>query len=101
RVFVRYQLLPIDAPLTHRPTKACGVLEVFAEMRGVNQKFLRDAADVDTGAAQISFFRQCDFGAVGGGHTAGAYTAGTRTDGEEVVIVLRHVVILLSLVVHQ
>src|SRR5262249_24383080 len=84
-------------PFAHRPTEPRRVLEVFAKMRGVNQKFLGDTTHVDTGASQIPLLRHRHVGATGSGHAASTHAAGTRADGKEVVIVSRHVITLLSL----
>jgi hypothetical protein len=55
-------------------------------MRGVGKQLLRDAADVDTGAAEAAVLGDRYLGAVAGGDAAGAYAARAAADGEKVVI---------------
>src|SRR5690606_18354062 len=43
-VLVLDERLPVMAALAHRPAEAGGVLELFAELGGVDQKLLRHAA---------------------------------------------------------
>jgi hypothetical protein len=58
-------------------------------MRGVGEQLLRDAADVDAGAAEAVGLGDRDLRAIAGGDAAGANAAGTASDGEEVVIELQ------------
>jgi len=64
-------------------------VEVLAEVRGVGEQLLRDAADVDAGAAEAIDFGDRDFRSIGRGDPAGANAAGAASDGEEVVVELQ------------
>jgi len=63
-----------------------GDLEVLAEMRGVGEELLRDAADVDAGAAEAPRLGDGDAGAIGGGDAACANAARTAAYREEIEI---------------
>src|SRR6516165_5264697 len=82
-------------PLPNRPAKTYSVFEVLAEVRRVNQKLFWNATYVYASASEITLFGYRDPGAVGSRHAARAHAAGTCANGEEVVIVLRHVKTLL------
>jgi hypothetical protein len=58
-------------------------------VRGVGEQLLRDAADVDTGAAEAAGFGDRDARAEVGGETAGAYAPGTAAYREKIEIELR------------
>jgi hypothetical protein len=60
-------------------------------MRGVGEELLRDAADVDAGAAEAVGLGARDLRAKRGGEAAGANAAGAASDGEEVVVELLQV----------
>src|SRR5258706_13500137 len=51
-VLVGEQRLPVEGRLADVPAVAGGDLEILAEMRGLGEQLLRDAADVDAGAAE-------------------------------------------------
>jgi hypothetical protein len=89
-ILVREQRLPVEARLClicpDLPAEAPRDLEVLAEMRGVGEELLRDAADVDAGAAERARLGDGDTRAVGGGDAAGANAARTASYGEEVVV---------------
>jgi len=55
-------------------------------MRRVREELLRDAADVDAGAAEAVGLGYRYLRAVGGAYAAGADAAGAAPDGEEVVV---------------
>ena len=55
-VLVVDQLLPVEPALADGPAETCRILEVFREMRRVDQQLLRYAAHIDAGAAQLPFF---------------------------------------------
>jgi len=55
-------------------------------VRGVGQQLLRDAADVDAGAAEAARLGNRDARAQRGGNTAGANAAGPAANGEEIEI---------------
>ncbi len=61
-------------------------LEILAEMRGVGEQLLRDAADVDAGAAEAAVLGDRYFGAVASAHAAGTHAARAAADREKVVI---------------
>jgi hypothetical protein len=90
-VLVRQQRRPVEAGLARGPAIRGGDLEVLAEMRGVGEELLRDAADVDAGAAEAVGLGDRDLRAKRGGEAAGANAAGAASDGEEVVVELLQV----------
>jgi len=61
-------------------------VEVLAPVRGVGEKLLRDAADVDAGAAEAALFGDRDARAVGSADAAGAYAARAAAYREKIVI---------------
>jgi hypothetical protein len=65
-VLVLQQRRPVETWLLHRPAVAARDLEVLAEMRGVGEQLLGDAADVDAGAAEAAVLGERYLGAVGG-----------------------------------
>jgi hypothetical protein len=89
-VLVPEQRRPVEARLggrrTERPAVGARNLEILAEMRGVGEELLRDAADVDAGAAEAAGLGDRDLRAVAGGNAACAYAAGAASYREEVVI---------------
>src|SRR5262245_33070430 len=89
-VFVCYQFCPIEAPRLSRPAVAREIVEVFAIMGSVNQQFLRNATDVDAGAAEITLFGYGDLGAERSRHPARPHAAGARTDGKQIVVIPSH-----------
>jgi hypothetical protein len=85
-VLVLQQCRPVELRLTDRPAVAARDLEVLAEMRGVGEQLLGDAADVDAGAAEAAVFGDRDFRAIAGRDAARADPARTPAYREEVVI---------------
>jgi hypothetical protein len=89
-VLVGEQGVPVEMRLARigpdGPAVALGDLEILAEVRGVGEQLLRDAADVDAGAAEPARLGDGDARAVGGGNAARANAAGTASYGEEVVV---------------
>src|ERR1700704_2349552 len=57
-VLIGDQLRPIEAAFPYRPAITFGVGKIVAEMRGIDKKFLWNAADIDAGAAEVTLF--CD-----------------------------------------
>ena len=89
-VLVGDQRLPVVAALAHGPAEAGGVLEILAEMRGVDQELLRHAADIDAGAAEIAVLGHRHARAMAGGDARGARPGRAGTDDEEVEVVFGH-----------
>jgi hypothetical protein len=58
-------------------------------MGGVGEELLRDAADVDAGAAEAVGLGDGDPDAIRRGNAAGANAAGAASYGEEVVVELQ------------
>jgi hypothetical protein len=89
-VLVGKQRRPIEAGFClicpEGPAIGLGDLEVLAEMRRVGEELLRDAADVDAGAAEAVGFGDRDLGAVGGADTACPDAARAAADGEKIVV---------------
>ena len=85
-VLVREERRPVEARLAARPAVGGGDLELLAEMRGVGKELLRDAADVDAGAAEAPGLGDRDFRPVRGGHAARAHSARAAAYREKVVI---------------
>jgi hypothetical protein len=77
---------PVEARLADGPAVAARNLEILAEMRGVGEQLLRDAADVDAGAAEAAVLGDRYSGAVARGHAAGTDAARAAADREKVVI---------------
>jgi hypothetical protein len=88
-VLVGEQRLPVEARLADSPTIGGGDVEILSPVRGVGEELLRDAADVDAGAAEAVGLGDRRARAVGRGNAAGANTAGSASYGEEVVVVLQ------------
>jgi hypothetical protein len=74
-VLVSYKNTPIEARLTGRPAVSLGDLELLAPVRRVGEELLRNAADVDAGAAEATRFGDRDLRAVGSRYAAGANAA--------------------------
>jgi hypothetical protein len=55
-------------------------------VRGVGEKLLGDAADVDAGAAELAGLGDADAGAEGSGDAARSYAARAAADGEKIEI---------------
>ena len=66
---------PAERRFADAPAEILRDIEVLAEVRGIGEELLRDAADVDAGTAEAAAFRDCDARAVGRGETAGAHPA--------------------------
>ena len=64
-ILIGYQLCPVHAPLSDAPAKAGRILEVLVEMSSVDQKLFGNAADVDTGAAQVTLLGNGNFRSIG------------------------------------
>ena len=90
-ILVCDQFRPVDAAFTDRPAVSRSVGEVLAVMGSVDQEFLRNATDVDTGATEIALLGDRDFGAEGCLQPARAHAAGAGTDSKKIIIVLGHV----------
>jgi hypothetical protein len=88
-VLVGEQRLPVEARFADDPAVAGGDVEILAPVRGVGEELLRDAADVDAGAAEAIGLGNRDARAVARGNAAGANAARAASDGEEVVVVLQ------------
>jgi hypothetical protein len=88
-VLVGEQRLPVEVRFAGAPAVGGGDLELLAPMRGVGEELLRDAADVDAGAAERARFGDRDARAIGSGNAAGANAARAASYGEEVVVVLQ------------
>ena len=88
-ILVGEQLLPVEARLGDAPAEVGGVLQFVAEMRGVGKELLRDAADVDAGAAEAARLGDRDARAKRCADAARANAARAAADGEKVVVVLQ------------
>jgi hypothetical protein len=88
-VLVGEQRFPVEGCVADRPAEGARDLEVLAEMRGVGEKLLGNAADVDAGAAEAVGLGDRDFRSVSGGDAAGANAARAASYGEEVVVELQ------------
>src|SRR5690606_9634079 len=86
-VLVGDQRRPVEVRFAQRPAETCGLLEVLGEMRTVHQQFLRYAADVDAGAAQIATLGDRDAGTKASGEARRTYAAGTGADHEQIEVV--------------
>lgn len=93
---VLQELVPIEGRLGDAPAEIRGVLQVVAEVRCVGKQLLRDAADVDAGAAEAAGLGDRDAGAECGADAARANPARTATDGEKIVVVLQGASLLTS-----
>jgi hypothetical protein len=76
-VLVGEQPRPVERRLCDIPAEVSRFLQVFADVRCVGKQLLRDAADVDAGAAEAPGFSDRDARAQVGGEAAGANAAGT------------------------
>jgi hypothetical protein len=85
-VLVVEQRRPVEARFPYGPAVAARDLEILAEMRGVGEQLLGDAADIDAGAAEAAVFGDRDFRTVACGDPARADPARTAAYREEVVI---------------
>jgi hypothetical protein len=88
-VLVGEQRWPVEARLADCPAIGGGDVEILAPVRGVGEELLRDAADVDAGAAEAAGLGDRDARPVGRGDAAGANAARAASDGEEVVVELQ------------
>jgi hypothetical protein len=85
-VLVFQKRRPVEAWFPYGPSVTARDLEILAEMRGVGEQLLGDAADVDAGAAEAAVFGDRDFRAIAGRDAARADPARTPAYREEVVI---------------
>ena len=89
-LLVLEELLPVEDRFGDAPAEIGGVLQLVAEVRGVGEELLRDAADVDAGAAEAAGLRDRDARAERGGDAAGANAAGPAAYREEIEIEVRN-----------
>jgi len=89
-VLVRQQLAPVEDRLGDAPAEIGGVLQFVAEVRRVGEEFLRDAADVDAGAAEAARLRDRDARAERGRDAAGANAPRAAAYREEIEIEIRN-----------
>jgi hypothetical protein len=88
-VLVGEQRWPVEARLADRPAVSGGDVEILAPVRGVGKKLLRNAADVDAGAAETVGLGDRDACAIRRRDPAGANAARAASDREEVVVELQ------------
>ncbi|MNF72792.1 hypothetical protein D3C84_547750 [compost metagenome] len=86
-VLVGDQRRPVELRLIQAPAKTGSLLEVFGEVRTVDQQFFRHTADVHTGPAQIAAFGHGHFRTEPGGKPRSPHTAGTGANHIKVKIV--------------
>ncbi len=79
---------PVEGRILGRPAEIARVLQVFGEMRAVDEHLLGHATADDAGPADAVFLGHGHLRAVRGRHAAGAHSARTGADGEKVEIVL-------------
>src|SRR5256885_16418537 len=80
-VLVGEQALPVEHRLADGPAEALRDLEILAQVRGVGEQLLRNAADVDAGAAEAVRLGDGDARSVAGGDAARAHAAGAASHG--------------------
>jgi hypothetical protein len=86
-VLVPEQRRPVEARLAaQREAVAARNFKVFPPVRGVGEQLLRDAADIDAGAAEAAVFGDGDFRAIGGRDTTCTDSARAPAYREEIVI---------------
>src|SRR3954465_2363576 len=85
-VLVGEQRAPFEGRLPGRPAVGLRDLELLAPVRRVGEKLLRDAADIDAGAAESARLGDGDFRAIGGRDAARAHTAGAAAYREKIEI---------------
>jgi hypothetical protein len=88
-VLVRQQRRPIEGRFADGPAEGARDGEILAEVRGVGEELLGDAADVDAGAAEAVRLGDRDARAIARRDPAGANATRASPDGEEVVIELQ------------
>jgi hypothetical protein len=88
-VLVGEQRLPVEARLADRPAIGGGDMEILAPVCGIGKKLLRNAADVDAGAAETIGLGDRDACAIRRRDPAGANAARAASDREEVVVELQ------------
>ena len=88
-VLVGEQPGPVEGRRGDAPAEVGGVLKVVAEVGGVGKQLLRDAADVDAGAAKAARLGDCDARAQVAAEAARANAARTAAYGEKIVVVLQ------------
>jgi hypothetical protein len=89
-VLVRQEFPPVEDRLGDAPAEIGGVLQLVAEVRGVGEELLRDAADVDAGAAEAAGLGDRDARAERGRDAAGANAARAAAYREEIEIEIRN-----------
>ena len=90
-----YHLLPVVLGL-ELPSEAAEVLLQFRRHSTVMAQLLRNAADIDTGAAPVTFLGDGDPRAVAGGKARAAHAARSAADDKQVIIVVGQLVLLRS-----
>ncbi|MNO98264.1 hypothetical protein D3C76_900050 [compost metagenome] len=86
-ILVGNQRRPVKLRLARRPAKTLRLLEVFGEVRAVDQQFFRHAANVHTRTTQVATFGHSHFRAKTGGETRSPHASGTGTNHVKVKIV--------------
>ena len=87
---VGLQRRPVEGRPGNAPAEAVRFLEALGVVGGEAVELLRDAAEVDAGAAERGVFGDGDTRAAHGGHARGADAAAARADDEEIECGLAH-----------
>ncbi len=87
---------PVEGEVRHIPAEAARVLDVLGEMRAIDEHLLGDAAADHAGAADPIFLRDRHPRAIAGRDPRRAHAARTRTDHEQVEIIVAHHIVLES-----
>jgi hypothetical protein len=74
---------PVETRLAGRPAEAARLLESIGEVRRVAVQLLRDAAQVDAGAAECAALGHRDTRATLRGHARGAHATAAGADDEQ------------------
>ncbi len=80
------QLLPVERAFADRPAEAGCILEMFVELRSVDEELLRHAAADHAGAAVAVFLGDRHLLAERGCDARAAHAPRTAADDEEVVV---------------
>src|SRR5690606_30187280 len=88
------QLFPVEACFAHLPAESGRVLEMFGELRCIDEQLFRHAAANDAGSPEPVFLRNRHPLAEGSREPSRPDTAGTSADHEKVVVESGHVRLL-------
>ena len=90
------QLDPVESRVFDSPAEFLAVLQILGEMRAIDEHFLGNAATDDTGAADPILLCHGNLRPMRSGHARGAHSARSGANGEEIIIIFGHAILLFA-----